>query len=284
MARLLKQLLSSEKGQALPIVLAVLAIGGLTIGVSLNYATTSLNGSRIVEEDVKGVYAAGAGMEHTLWSLGEGISPLTQLPANINQMAVNMQTEEKGTYTRYLGELVEPGQHVDYLSADGDIVWDEVEEAYKYTITVTWQADQGTPPIKLVEIGARIPVGYNYQSGSAASFAENLSTGEPDDTVDVHGAHMLNWSLGTPAPEVSEGEPVKTQAFYITGEGSQEGHYVWVVAKRDDVGTVGEITGTLYEITATATRPEDSRAAAKIMADVMVEPGTIYVLSWQISN
>ena len=53
MVRLLKQLLSSEKGQALAIVLGLLAIGGLTIAVSLNYATTSLKGSGIVEENMK---------------------------------------------------------------------------------------------------------------------------------------------------------------------------------------------------------------------------------------
>ena len=50
MVILLKQFLSGQKGQALAIVLCLLAIGGLTITVSVNYASTNLKGSRIIEE------------------------------------------------------------------------------------------------------------------------------------------------------------------------------------------------------------------------------------------
>ncbi len=282
MVRLLKQFLSSEKGQALPIVLALLAVGGLTIAVSLDYATTSLKGGRILEEHMKGVYAAGAGVERVLWSLGYGISPPTQLPENINQMAVNMQTEEKGTYTLYLGELVQPGVHFDYLDIDGDMVWDEEAEAYKYTITITWQPDSGEPVIHLMEVGARLPVGCGYQSGSAASFVDNLSTGEPDEMVDTLEVCMLNWELGLPRPSVSEDNPVQTQTFYLTGEESQGGDYAWVVAARDDIGAVGEISGTSYKIWATATRSGDGRTTAKIVADVMIGDGTTHILSWQV--
>ena len=113
MVRLLKQLLSSEKGQALPIVLCVLALGGLTIAVSLNYASTSLNSSRILQEKMKGLYAAGAGVEDALWSLGYSISPPTQLPEDINQMEVEIQTEDKGTYT--LSQSVSPLPSGKYL-------------------------------------------------------------------------------------------------------------------------------------------------------------------------
>ena len=56
------------------------------------------------------------------------------------------------------------------------------------------------------------------------------------------------------------------------------------VANRNDIGVVGEITGTSYKITATATRPGDGRATAKIVADIMIEAGTIHIASWQISN
>ena len=285
MARLLKQFLSSQKGQALPIVLGLLAIGGLTITVSLNYATTNLNSGRIVEENMKGVYAAGAGVEHTLWSLKNGISPATQLSQNINQAAVNMQTEEMGTCTLYLGELIEPGQHSDYLSVDREIVWDEVEGAYKYIITVTWQPESGYPAIHLEQVGARLPDGYSYQSGSAEDFAENICDDDNKLTLDLdeHGAYLLNWKP-KPMPSVTENETVKTQTFYITGEGSQEGHYAWVVAARSDIGAVGEITGTLYKITATAIRPGDGRTTAEIVADVMIEGGTIHIVSWQITK
>ena len=284
MVRLLKQMISSEKGQALPIVLGLLVLGGLTIASGLGYTATSLKSSRLLEENVRGIYAADAGMEDALWSLANGWLPGMYLPELINQMTVFTQTEEKGTYTLYLGELIEPGEHSDYLEVDGEIVWDEEAEAYKYTVTVTWQPDSGTPVIHLEEIGARLPLDYSYQPGSAASFEENLSTDEPDETLDALGTYLLNWELGPPSPSVSENETVRTQTFYILGEGSQEGNYTWAVANRDDIGAAGEITGTSYKITATAKRPENGETTAKIVADVMIEEGTAHILAWQISN
>lgn len=277
MIRLLKQFLSSKKGQALPIVLGVLALGGLTIAVSLNYASTSLNSSRILQEKMKGLYAAGAGVEHALWSLAYSILPPAQLPENINRMDVNIQTEDKGTYTI--------SQHSDYLGVNGEIVWDEMAEAYKYTITVTWEPGSGTPEVKLDEVRARLPIGYSYQSGSAANFIENLATDEPNETVDTQGAYLLNWQFGSPRPSVTEYEPVQTQTFYITGEGIQvNNHASWIVASRSDIGTVGEITGTSYKITAIATRPEDGKTTAKIVVEAMIGGGATYINSWQILN
>jgi hypothetical protein len=281
MVRLLRQMISSEKGQILPLVLALLVFGGLVIAPSLSYAATSLNSSRMLEERMNGVYAADAGVEDALWCLRNGISPSEQLSENINQMQVAIQTEEKGTYTLYFGELIQPGEHNDYLDVDGEMIWDEEAEAYKYTITVIWQPESGVPVIHLRGIGARLPIGYSYQSGSAAGFVDNLSADEPDETVDSVGAYLLDWEFGTPEPSVSQSNPVQTQTFYITGEGSQEGDYVWVLASREDIGAIGEITGTSYGITATATRPGDGKTTAKIVADVMIAE-TTYILSWQI--
>ena len=284
MLRLLQKILSGEKGQALPVVLALLVIGGLTITPSLNYTATSLNSSRIIGESMRGVYAADAGIEDALWSLGNGVTPATQLSENINRMEVTVQTEDKGIYTLYLGELIQPGEHSEYLDVDGEMVWDGDAEAYKYTVTVTWQPESGLSTIHLEGVGARIPVGYIYQPGSAALFAQNLSTDEPDETIDTHGAYLLNWEFEPPYPEISEGNPAQTQTFYITGGGDLEGHYGWVVANREDIGAVGEITGTSYKITATATRPEDGETTAKIVAEVMMEDGKTYIFSWRILN
>ena len=284
MLRFLKQIKSGEKGQVLPTVLALLVLGGLAIVPSLNYAATSLNAGRIIGEGVRGVYAAEAGVEDALWSLENGISPPQQLSENINQMEITVQTEDRGTYTLYLGELIQPKGHSDHLIVDSEIVWDEGAEAYKYIITVTWQPLPGIPVIHLEGVGARLPVGYEYQQYSSAMFPENLSTDDDNEltqTLDTSGVWLLNWDLKSSNPSVSEGNPVQTQTFYITGEGSQEGHYGWVVANRDDVGAVGEITGASYKITATATRPGDGRTTAKIVAEAMIGETTC-IVSWQI--
>ena len=279
MIRLLKQLIGSQKGQALPIVLALMMLGGLTITPSLNYAATALNHGRIVDKGLNGVYAADAGVEEALWCLADNTSPPTQLAENINQMEVAIQTEDKGVYTVYFGELVQAGGHSQHLSVSGEMVW-ESGTTYKYTITVTWQG--GTTVIHLTEIGARLPVGYSYQTDSAASFANNLSTDEPGEVQDASGAWMLNWEFATPYPSVSESDPVETQTFYITGSEPQAGDYTWVVANRTDIGEVGEMSGGLYIITTTATK--DGEITARIVVDVLMVDGAANIVSWQVSN
>jgi len=273
----------SQKGYALPMVLGLLVLGGLTIAPVLSYAATSLNSSRIITEHVNGLYAADAGVEETLWHLIKGTSPSAQLAEDVNQMGVALQTEDKGDYSLYFGELIEAGSHSDYLDVDGEMVWNEEAQAYEYTITVTWQPGSGAPVIHLEEVGVRLPIGYSYQTGSAGSFAGNLSLNEPDEVLDGTGAYVLTWELGIPQPSVSESEPIAAQTFYTTGTGELEGDYTWVVANRDDIGSISEITGALYQITATATQLENNESTARIVVDVLMDGGTAYIVSWQVS-
>jgi hypothetical protein len=107
MFKFCKKIIKGEMGQALPITLALLIIGGLTVVPSLNLVFTSAKTSNALQAGVKGTYAADAGVEDTLWSLANGQSPLTQLPDNINDMQVNIQTVNEGAYTLYLGEFIE---------------------------------------------------------------------------------------------------------------------------------------------------------------------------------
>lgn len=296
MLGLLKRFLSSNRGQAFPIVLAVLALGGLTIAASVSYATTNLKGSRIVQEQVKLANAAGAGVEYALWYLKKYLTAPTSptaLTENINQMAVNIQTYTyTKSYTLYLGALTEAksGPHQEWFDTSTNITWDALKGAWKYTINVSYVT--GTKKIKIDSLGARIPPGYRYRADLPVT-ASNDSTGTMDTgypKLDGGGtAYLVNW-VGFPSGDddcayVSQAEPLRTQSFYISfesGSGSLEGDYGWAVAKSQDVGTIGEIIGKRYKITSTATRP-DGKATASIVADVIQEAdGTIDILSWQI--
>jgi len=284
-ARLWKQVIKGEKGQALPMVLILLVLGGLLIAPSLSYVSTSLNAGHLVEKNLRGVLAADAGVENALWCLKNSISPPGQLPENVNQMQVAIETEDRGHYALYDGKLVDVrDNHYDWLAVDREMVWDEVAEAYQYTITVTWQPEV-SGNIKLEEVGVRLPIGYSYQPGSAFDFDLNLSRDKPDDTLDGAGAHMLNWELGSPRPELSQEQPTATQTFHVTGEGEQEGDYTWVEAVRMDIWVVSDVSGILYRITATATGPEDGKITATVMADAILNEGTgeIYIILWQIN-
>jgi len=284
MTKFLKRIIRDQRGQVLPVVLALLVLGGLTIVPSLNYTATSINGNRNIQNGIKGIYAAEAGIENTLWCLENSVSPDESLAETINSANVSIVTESMGDFTLYFGEMVQAGVHGDYLSVSGAIEWDAVEDAYKYTITVHWQPGCGAPTIHLEAVGAKLPLGFSYQDGSTADFGDNLSDDEPDEVLDVSGAWMLNWEFSTPLPSVSESNQNAKQQFYLDGDGDLEDHYAWVVASSEDIGEVGEINGAMYTITATATDSATSEVTAEIIAEVMVQGGTASVIAWTVTK
>ncbi|MDP3879860.1 MAG: hypothetical protein Q8Q07_06110 [Dehalococcoidales bacterium] len=281
MLAIIKRFLGDQKGQALPVVLCMLAIGGLTVTGSLNYATTNLKGSSITIESLRAAYAAEAGIENTLWSLLHNAQPSAQLLDNVNQMAVDMETENTGYYTLIFGELLEPGEHNEFVDVTGELVWDDGAGAYRYTITITLQHDS---TVHINEIGVRLPDGYSYRAGSAAGFPDNVSNAEPEVTEDETGVFFLRWLFTTPLPSLPPGDPVKTQALYIDGEGVIEDEYAWVVANRTDIGALGTISGNKYAITARAKHPGDSRTYATLEADVIITESKAYIVSWRVVN
>lgn len=64
--RTLRKIIKEQEGQALPIVLILLVIGGLLIVPTLNYASTSLKGHQVVESNTLEFYAADSGIEDAL--------------------------------------------------------------------------------------------------------------------------------------------------------------------------------------------------------------------------
>lgn len=285
MIRLWRQIIKGEKGQALPIVLSFLVLGGFVIVPLLNNASTSINASRGIEENVRGIYAAEAGVEEALWSIRNSVPSLEkQLPENINRMQVEILTDDKGPYTlAYYDKIIESGTHGDWIVISGDMVPEG--EVYKYTITVSLDLEQTTQTVHLEEVGVRLPVGYEYVTDSAYDFVENLSTDEPFDTQDYADAHMLSWELPPPRPSISGTEPTKTQIFYVDGEGEVQGDYTWIEAAEEDIGKVGEVTGTLFRITSIARSLQDSEIEARIIADVIYDEGTgeTRIIYWQVS-
>jgi hypothetical protein len=60
---------NDEKGQALLIVLAIVAFAGLVITPFLSHASTNLMGSRLYQEAINQQYSSDAGVEHAIWNL-----------------------------------------------------------------------------------------------------------------------------------------------------------------------------------------------------------------------
>jgi hypothetical protein len=280
---------SSEHGQVLPVVLALLAIGSITIVANLGHAGTSLKGTRIAAEDAKGVYAASAGVEHALWSLKKGLTPATSTPENINGMEVSIDTiVGSQVYTLFLDGL-STGVHEDWIAVSSNLT-NIGGGLYEYTITVV-NSPSGVNNKKVSEFGVVLPPGYSYVPGSAADYrATNLSArGTPslDDPngggENIVGAKWIRWSWTNQGPAISAGSTY-TQKFRMSGAGTTGGAYAWLRGNSEDIGLVGEISGSLTKITATARRPQDDRVMGKIVAEALVGSGGIHVFSWRITK
>ncbi len=64
--KLLKKIIKGESGQALPIVLILLVLGGLLIAPVLGYASTTLKVGQMHEQKMAALYAADAGIEDAI--------------------------------------------------------------------------------------------------------------------------------------------------------------------------------------------------------------------------
>jgi hypothetical protein len=88
--------LRSDDGQALPIVLAILAIGSMVIGPFLNHAGTNLIAARDYQTMMNETYAAEAGAEQAIWALTENGLAL-KLP-DINEKIAYVQDQPINGY------------------------------------------------------------------------------------------------------------------------------------------------------------------------------------------
>lgn len=273
---------NDEHGYALLSTLICLMVGGLIIAGLLTYTSTMLRARATMEANIGGLYDADAGIEHVLWCLDNGASPNSTLPQSLNGNEVLMQVDNMGELTMYADEWVTLGSHSDWLLVEGSLVYDELVEAYEYTITVTWNAE-ASETIHISEVGAKLPVGYSYEPDSASLFDDNLSTDEPEIESDIDEGQIVKWILPSPRPTITEDDPVRTETFHISGNGDLSGHYAWAVAARADVGYVSELSGTFYVITSTALLSEGGEIIASIKADVMLTQEDIFIIAWQIN-
>jgi hypothetical protein len=280
MMKFLNLKLKNQKGQALIIVLILLALGGVTIASSLNYSSTILNDNRILRGEMDGVYAADAGINYAIWALENSEEIPTQLAESINGMIVSIDTEDHGTFTMYCGELTyidELPVHYDWITMNGTAIC--ASGTCNYTLTINWTG----PPVikrKLVELGVTLPSGYFFDEGSPADFETNITSDDPDETGEtMGGAQWVKWVWEQGhGPSISGDDTPLIQQFRINGSGEIEGDYGWVAAQSDDIGLVGEITGQRITITSTA----EGVSSTQVESDILLVGGTAYIASWRI--
>lgn len=295
--RLLKEILKRQTGQALPMALILLLFGGFFVVPCLNLLYTSLNAGRMVDQATLGLYAADSGVEDALHQLkytGVPTSPYN-LAENVNSMSVEIVTVEEGDYTLYAGEFITLSNCGERIEIQTQIV-DEAplgDDIYKYTITVDALGAEGEcgGHIKLTELGTLLPAGYTYVDDSSAVYAgdDQLSTNDPQEIWDDDsGTWILKWEWGGAGLQITGEDPnepiTKYQRFRVTGTGTLDGYYSWIEATRQNIGAVGEITGTLYVVTATATQGGETTAIveAGVLRQGDGTPYNIEIASWEV--
>jgi len=65
----MKRILKGEAGQALPMALVLLVLGGLLVGTSVSLMHTNLKANIMVDRKTSELYAADAGVEEVLWNI-----------------------------------------------------------------------------------------------------------------------------------------------------------------------------------------------------------------------
>jgi hypothetical protein len=115
---------TGEKGQALLVVLAIVAFGGLVISPFLSHAGESLLGSRMYGDAIAQQYSGDAGVEHAIWGLKYG--------------GMDSQIPETGNTTSYqLNETLNGYTPEIFITNMGSNVYDIVSAAGDETITAT---------------------------------------------------------------------------------------------------------------------------------------------------
>ena len=109
--KLLKGILKTEAGQALPMALILLLLGGFLVVPSLVLMTTSLTANRQIDRANLELYAADAGVENVLWNIqnNPGILPA---PGPSNTKPLNLQDQAINGMSSVVTTIENLGNHI----------------------------------------------------------------------------------------------------------------------------------------------------------------------------
>lgn len=275
MKKWLPKIRRGESGQAFLLVLVMLVVGSLLIVPSLTLASTSLKAGQMVEENMKGIYAADAGTEDAMWRIIN--DPPASFPhsyeiTGINGMSVSVVIEEVTSINGH--EVEPPAGHVDWMDIIKSVSYDA--GIYYYTLSLT---NAGNGGIGIEKILIDLPPELDYAAGSTGG---DITTEDPAVTGTPAFGITLVWEMSAPWPAIPEGE-TRDHTFQLSGPPGVEGveGHCFVQAKRGDVSTVCDADSHPLTITAQA-----KNAADEVVATIRMgvwEGGQLDVSCWQLN-
>ncbi|MDD4877221.1 MAG: hypothetical protein PHQ86_08880, partial [Dehalococcoidales bacterium] len=176
---------TKELGQALIMVLIVLAIGTVLVVPSLRLTATSLMNSPIVERQTKGLYAADAAQEYILWKLlyddlgqeftvpgeeGKAVFNFDVCDVPVSATVVMRAESGQGGTTLATDDKIMPIKTVDTGFTPSYWVPDKNEYTYTYTISMDYLSADAEP----VDLEAI----YDIPPGEFSGIAYQIGTSE----------------------------------------------------------------------------------------------------------
>ena len=260
---------------ALPIVLALLILGGLTIVPSLSFTSTNLEAGKLAETKAKAIYTAEAGIADAIWRVRYNIPsslPYSYQLSNLNGISANVTISD---VTMIAGQSIGPtGVHGGWLRIEKVITYSA--GVYTYTLALT---NNGEGNMRIEEVLIDFPPILEFvddSTGGDLTSNDPLIVGTPEVGI------ALYWSLEPSYYIINKGDTAY-HSFQISGpEGLAgiEGHSV-VKATREDVGTVWDSDSRPYSITSQAV---GAGGAVLTTLKVGVWKGPVMEIScWQIN-
>lgn len=290
----LRKIVKEQRGQALPIVLVLLVIGGLLVAPCLGYVSTTLKVGQMYEERMAELYAADSGGEDALWKIIHDSAvqameyddpPITyNLNDQVNNKVVTVTIDK-----RWLLEGLEeyhPGMtpHSDWA------VVGRVKDSGVYEVEIVFapRNEQGEPIAgnrRLERIGVWLPTGFAYAGSSSG-----ITTNDPNNDHNRGGIVLTwDWAKGKGPqfktnPAQGHWPDVKTQVFSFTPiDRPPEGDFAWVRFGPKDIYLSWDENIFNFNIVSKARDTPTSEGLTQIESNVTKKPDSLAVITWEFS-
>jgi len=177
------KIIKGQKGQALPIVLILLAIGGLLIVPTLNYASTSLKAHQVIETKAEELYSADSGVEDAIywvthgketggpWNWDEAVGSGERDTYSINDRAVDAAVEalpEANTYKITSIATSAGGSTTTILATTWAIAW--------FDYDTTFDNQNPLPSSGDIHVDADVTLAGNIEFAGTLTASGNVTT------------------------------------------------------------------------------------------------------------
>ncbi|MFC1860398.1 hypothetical protein ACFLYC_02360 [Chloroflexota bacterium] len=298
----------NQTGQALILVLVVLAIGAMLVVPSLRLTSTAFMGTPIVEGQTKGLYAADAATEYILWklaydNLGQDFSEDGQsayFAFNVCDIPVSATVimramEGQGGVTLATEDVIQPTKivevegHPEWNTPDGGV---EVANGYPgpYTYIITLEQLSSDNSKGLDSIYEIVPKGLTYIPGTSQIRVDGGvwtdDIGEPSVYI-TGGQSRLRWP---PAPGFFTSpmrdfdvRQVKEIKFQATGSLQNDRlFYNWVLLNVEDIDTLSGPVAPI-KLGSGATKVGGMLNVTKTSDPEIIQPGVETDIEYTIS-